>query len=127
MKKLFIKIAILATVAGAVFFLYQTFAMKSVSIKDLSSMQTVVIGKDKDQGEIVRLDLIVSGSFQGAGEGEVMLMDGESLVRKKAVKDQFKFDMSGIWHSGKAKIVFIPVSGNKGYVRVKYEFVEKKK
>lgn len=125
MKKLLIKIVVIAAIAGAGFFLYQVFMPKDITIDDLGSTQTVIIQKKQGQGEIGRLELTVTGSFRGEGVGDVMLKDGNSLVRKKEVKGTFKHDMSGIWHSNTAKIEYIPFKPDKGYVTIKYKFIEK--
>lgn len=125
MKKLLIKIVVIAAIAGAGFFLYQVFMPKDITIDDLGSTQTVIIEKKHGQGEIGRLELTVTGSFRGEGVGDVMLKDGNSLVRKKEVKGTFKHDMSGIWYSNTAKIEYIPVNPDKGYVTIKYKFIEK--
>lgn len=125
MKKLLIRIVVTAVIAGTGFLLYRIFIPQNITIDELTSIQTVIIEKKQGQGEIGRLELTVSGSFKGDGVGDVMLKDGNSVVRKKEVKGAFKHEMSGIWHSGKAKIEYIPVKPDKGYVTIKYKFIEK--
>lgn len=125
MKKLLIKIVVVSAIAGAGYFLYQIFMPKDITIDDLNSIQTVIIEKKKGQGEIGRLELTVIGSFRSEGVGDVMLKDGNSLVRKKEVKGSFKYDMSGNWRSNTAKIEYIPFKPDKGYVTIKYKFIEK--
>lgn len=113
---------------------YEDISKKELSAEDIAMIkarETVLAGFKPlcsakydtivlERKERITVYIFETCSSYGTKDG-----NGKKLSEVQHRPLSFKHDMSGIWHSNTAKIEYIPFKPDKGYVTIKYKFIEK--
>ena len=96
---------------------------RTVSIKDVTKPEVLVLKKKPSQGAIHRLDLSASADLVGEARIQLLAPDG-TIYKDEAIKGRSQFRWAGDWYTDEAEVRYLPTSASKGSVILRYEFAD---
>lgn len=97
-----------------------TGSSQSVSLKDVTKGETLILRKHSSQGHVHGLRIRGTGSISGTAE--IRLMQNGSPYKKDAIDGPVEFSWDGDWYADQAEIQYFPKSATAGHLLLDFHF-----